>query len=88
MPSEADNKVLGALLGGMVAFDHALANRLTDSHLDSAIDWAKRFRSLYDAVERHNRDIRVADVLYQFGWNRDDVERSIEHYESMKMSDR
>lgn len=83
-----NNEALGAMLGGMIAFDHALQNSLTDSHLDSAIDWAKRFRDLYDGVEKHNRDTYVQGTLWEFeGW-RESVNGSIQHYESMKMSGR
>lgn len=84
-----DDATLGAVLGGMIAFDHAIQNQLTDSHLDSAIYWAKRYRSLYDQVQLHNRDLYVANVLDGVhGWHRDDVDRAIEHYESMKMGGR
>lgn len=86
--TNASNEELGAIIGGMIAWDHAIQNSLTDAHLDSAIEWATRFKILYDAVKKHNRDIYVQDVLDQLGWYRDDVNRSVEHYESMKMGGR
>lgn len=88
LENEEDRSTLGAILGGMIAFDQAISNQLTDSHLDSAIDWAERFRDLYDLVERNNRDMYVADVLAGYYWERESVNRSIEHYESMKMTGR
>lgn len=60
----------------------------TDSHLDEAIDWAKRFRDLYDGVQKHNRDIYVQGVLYEFEDWRDSIPHMIEHYEGMKMGGR
>lgn len=88
LENEEDRSTLGAILGGMIAFDQAISNSLTDSHLDSAIDWAERFRDLYDEVKRFNRDMYVANVLGGFWVDRDSVDRSIEHYESMKMTGR
>jgi hypothetical protein len=85
MANTSNDNAIGEIIGGMIAWDHALQNSLTDSHLDEAIDWAKRFRDLYDGVQKHNRDIYVQDVLYEFeGW-RDSIPRKIEHLESMKM---
>lgn len=77
---------LGAFLGGMIKSEQAINNRLTDSHLDEAIMWAKRFKYLYDAVQEHNRDMYVADVLWDMGHHYDDIPRKIAHYEGMKMS--
>lgn len=86
--SNVTNEEIGAIIGGMIAFDHAMQNSLTNSHLDEAIDWAKRFRDLYDLVKKHNRDVYVQDVLWEFeGW-RDMIPRKIDLYESMKMGER
>lgn len=85
MTNHASNEEVGAIIGGMIAWDHAIQNNLTNYHLDEAIDWAKRFRDLYDDVKRHNRDIYVQETLWEFeGW-REQIPHKIEHYESMKM---
>lgn len=84
----SDNNAIGEIIGGMIAWDHALRNSLTDSHLDEAIDWAKRFRDLYDLVRKYNRDMYVNEILEDFGYERDAVMGKIDHYESMKMSGR
>lgn len=86
--STASNEEIGEIIGGMIAWDHALQNSLTDSHLDEAIDWAKRFRDFYDEVERHNRDTYVQEILWDYAGWRDGVPSKIEHYENMKMSGR
>lgn len=82
-----DNEVLGAILSGMIAFDQGITNSLIDSHIDSAIDWAKRFQSLYRRVQKHNRDTLVQDVLDDNFFAYDDSFRAIEHLESMKMKE-
>lgn len=86
--TNASNEELGAIIGGMIAWDHAIQNSLTDAHLEDAIKWAERFKSLYDAVKKHNRDIYVQDVLWELEEWRNSVNRSVEHYESMKMGGR
>lgn len=88
LENEEDRSTLGAVLGGMIAFDHAIQNSLTDSHLDSAIDWAQRFRDFYDEVEKVNRDLYVDYALQAYGYDRETVNQSIRHYESMKMTGR
>lgn len=88
MSDTASNESIGAVIGGMIAWDHALQNSLTDSHLDEAIDWAKRFRDLYDLVKKYNRDMYVNEILEDFGYERDSVIGKIQHYESMKMGER
>lgn len=82
------NEELGAVLGGMIAWDHAIQNILTDSHLDESIDWAKRFRDLYDLVRKYNRGMYVNEILEDFSYERGSVRGKIEHYESMKMGGR
>ena len=85
MTDTASNESIGAVIGGMIAWEHAIQNSLTDSHLDEAIDWAKRFRDLYDLVKKYNRDMYVNEILEDFGYERDSIIGKIQHYESMKM---
>lgn len=83
-----DNAVLGAILGSMIAFDQGITNTLIDSHIDSAIEWATKFRTLYDYVSVYNRDIVVKEGLDHFYWDRENLENTLEHLRSMKMGDR
>lgn len=85
MTDTASNEAIGAVIGGMIAWDHAIQNSLTDSHLDEAITWARRFQALYEAVQEHNRDIYVQDVLWDNQRHYNNIPGKIEHYESMKM---
>jgi hypothetical protein len=86
--SEADNQLIGAFLGGMIAFDQSITNQLMDSHIDTAIDWATRFQKFYDWVARYNRDTQVQWALDFYYWDRKSIGDTIEHLESMKMTGR
>lgn len=85
MTNTSSDNTIGEIIGGMIAWDHAIQNSLTDSHLDEAIDWAKRFRDLYDLVKHFNRDIEVQEVLWDYAGWREGIPNKIAHYESMKM---
>lgn len=86
-----NNETLGAMLGGMIAFDHALTNSLTDSHLDEAISWARKFEKLYQRMEfalESGNAVAAYNLLADFEYDYDNVPSKINHYQSMKMSGR
>ena len=78
---KTSNELVGDIIGGMIAFDQSTTNQLLGAAWGSAEEWATRYRDLYAAVARLNRDVRVDDVMQYFGPG--DL-RSIEHYRKMQ----
>lgn len=77
----ASNESVGAVIGGMIAFDQSITNKLLDTAWESAEDWATRYEELWSAVMLVNRDLLVDEVLWTHGSG--DL-RSIDHYRKMQ----
>lgn len=75
------NEAIGAVIGGMIAFDQSITNSLLDTAWESAEDWATRYAELWDAIGRVNNDLRVDQTLWEHGPG--DL-RSIDHYRRMQ----
>lgn len=75
------NEAIGAVIGGMIAFDQGITNRLLDTAWESAEDWATRYAVLWNAIANVNNDLRVEHALWDHGPG--DL-RSINHYRRMQ----
>lgn len=83
MSDNASNEAIGAVLGGMIAFDQALSNRLMASGWEAAEEWAIRYALLVEAIEKVNNDLKTDRVLAHFhsAWQ---AKSDAGHYREMK----
>lgn len=80
---DASNEALGAILGGMIAFDQSISNRLMADGWGAAEEWATRYAKLFEAIDRVNNDLNVARILDGSYWP-GDAESSANHYREMR----
>jgi len=85
MATEPIDTFIGDVLEASIKASQNVSNRVSDLGWEEAQKWAKRFADLYDSVEKVNDSMKVDRQLAWHSSDRNDIERKIEHYESMKM---
>lgn len=79
--------LVAQILEGQMRAAHSVTNKLIDTHLDAAIDWAEAYARLFDKIEAVNDSVKIERILTDTAGRRYDVERSVEHYRAMKMGE-
>lgn len=78
---EDSNKFIGDIIGGMIAFDQDISNRLMADGWGAAEEWATAYHELVESIYKVNNDLKVDRVL---GWSRWDALERADHYREMR----